>query len=150
MTSSMNPETHDRPPSCRSVRNTFRLLEVLAENPDGLRLARLVDATGLPKSSAHRILGTLEELHIVRRDNATATYHLNASWRRTVVPPRLAEFSAPVPGHDGRPVGGLTLRLRGQLSPGVPPERLTRLVTDLAYAVSRRIGGRAASARRAS
>jgi hypothetical protein len=48
--------------------------------------------------------------------------------------------------HDGRPVAGLTLRLRGQVSPGAPSERLTRLVADLAHAVSRRIGARVATA----
>jgi hypothetical protein len=116
----MNRETPDGPASCRSVRNAFRLLELLAGSPDGLRLARLVDAAGMPKSSAHRILGTLEELGIVCRDEATANYHLAASWRRIVSPPRLSEFSAPVLSHDGRPVAGLTLRLRGQVSPGVP------------------------------
>jgi len=144
----MNRETPDGPASCRSVRNAFRLLELLAGSPDGLRLARLVDAAGMPKSSAHRILGTLEELGIVCRDEATANYHLAASWRRIVSPPRLSEFSAPVLSHDGRPVAGLTLRLRGQVSPGVPAERLTRLVSDLAHAVSRRIGGHPVAASR--
>jgi len=136
----MNPETPDGPASCRSVRNAFRLLELLAVSPDGLRLARLVDATGLPKSSVHRILATLEDLEIVCRDDSTANYHLTASWRRIVVPPRPSEFSAPVLGSDGRPVAGLTLRVRGHVAPGVASERLSRLVGDLAHAVSRRIG----------
>jgi hypothetical protein len=139
---SMNPETMDGPASCRSVRNAFRLLEILAVSPEGLRLARLVDATGLPKSSVHRILATLEDLEIICRDDATANYHLTASWRRIVVPPRPSEFSAPVLGQDGHPVAGLTLRLRGQVAPGPASERLRRLVGDLAHAVSRRIGGR--------
>jgi hypothetical protein len=138
----MNPETMDGPASCRSVRNAFRLLEILALSPDGLRLARLVDATGLPKSSVHRILATLEDLDIICRDDATANYHLTASWRRIVVPPRPSEFSAPVLGSGGHPVGGLTLRLRGHVAPGPASERLGRLVGDLAHAVSRRIGGR--------
>jgi IclR helix-turn-helix domain len=138
----MNPETLDGPASCRSVRNAFRLLEILAVSPDGLRLARLVDATGLPKSSVHRILTTLEDLEIVCRDDATANYHLTASWRRIVVPPRPSEFTAPVLGQDGSPVAGLTLRLRGHVAPGMASERLGRLVGDLAHAVSRRIGGR--------
>ena len=136
----MNPETLDGPASCRSVRNAFRLLELLAVSPDGLRLARLVDATGLPKSSVHRILATLEDLEIVCRDDSTANYHLTASWRRIVVPPRPSEFSAPVLGADGNPVAGLTLRVRGHVAPGVASERLSRLVGDLAHAVSRRIG----------
>ncbi len=134
----MNTETLVGQDSCRSVRHAFRLLELLAGSPDGMRLARLVDATGLPKSSVHRVLGTLEDLDIVCREDGGA-YHLTASWRRVVSPPRLSEFSAPVLGHDGRQVAGLTLRLRGQVSPGAPSERLTRLVSDLAHAVSRRI-----------
>ena len=64
----MNRETPDGPATCRSVRNAFRVLDVLAGSSDGLRLARIVEATGLPKSSAHRILATLEELDIVCRD----------------------------------------------------------------------------------
>lgn len=146
----MNHETQDGPASCRSVRNAFRLLELLSGSPDGLRLARLVEAGELPKSSVHRILATLEDLDVVCRDDATANYHLTANWRRVVAPPRLAEFSAPVLGHDGRPVAGLTLRLRGQVPPGAAAERLSRLVADLAHAVSRRIGGRVVPAGRAS
>lgn len=146
----MNRETPDGTASCRSVRNAFRVLDLLATSPEGLRLARIVEATGLPKSSAHRILTTLEDLDIVCRDNCTANYHLVANWRRIVAPPRPAEFTAPVLNQDGRAVAGLTLRLRGQVSPGLPAERLTRLVSDLAHAVSRRIGGRTVPARRAS
>lgn len=145
----MNADSQDGPVSCRSVRNAFRLLELLADSPDGMRLARLVDATGLPKSSAHRVLATLEELDIVCRDNATANYHLTASWRRVVAPPRLSEFTAPVLSHDGRPVAGLTLRLRGEVS-GPPSDRLSRLVGDLAHAASRQLGGRQAVQRRVS
>ena len=52
--------------------------------------------------------------------------------------------------NDGRAVAGLTLRLGGQVSPGLPSERLSRLVADLAHAVSRRISGRTVPARRAS
>jgi DNA-binding IclR family transcriptional regulator len=144
----MSSGIQDGPAACRSVRNAFRLLELLAGSPDGLRLARLVESAGLPKSSVYRILTTLEELDVVCRDGAD--YHLAASWRRIVVPPRPSEFSAPVLSDDGHPVAALTLRLRGQVAPGVASERLSRLVTDLAHAVSRRIGGRVAPARRVS
>jgi DNA-binding IclR family transcriptional regulator len=125
--------------SCRSVRNAFRLLELLSANPDGMRLARLVDGTGLPKSSVHRILGTLQDMGIVWRDEDDGVYHLTGAWREVVSPRRRSEFSAPVLSHDGRQVAGLTLRLRGQVSPGASSDRLTRLVADLAHAVSRRI-----------
>lgn len=122
--------------TCPSVRNAFRLLESLAGSPDGMRLTHLADATGLPKSSTHRILGTLEELEIVCREEGAGAYHLAARWRRVVTPGRVAEFSAPVVT-DGVAVAGLTLRLRGQVSSG-SRDRLSRLVADLAYAVSRR------------
>jgi DNA-binding IclR family transcriptional regulator len=144
----MNSEIQDGPAACRSVRNAFRLLELLAGSPDGLRLARLVEAAGMPKSSVHRILATLEDLEVVCREGAD--YHLAASWHRIVAPSRPSEFTAPVLTHDGHPVAALTLRLRGQVAPGVASERLSRLVTDLAHAVSRRIGGRVAPARRVS
>lgn len=39
-------------------------------------------------------------------------------------------------------MAGLTLRLRGHVAPGAASERLSRLVGDLAHAVSRRIGAR--------
>jgi len=127
------------PETCPSVRNAFRLLESLAGSPDGMRLSHLADVTGLPKSSTHRILGTLEDLEIVCREDGAGPYHLAAHWRRVVAPPRPTEFTAPVIAPNGTPVAGLTLRLRGQLSPGAPTDRLSRLVADLAHAVSRRL-----------
>lgn len=128
-----------RQESCPSVRNAFRLLESLAGSPDGMRLTHLATATGLPKSSVHRILGTLTDLDIVCREEPTGAYHLSAGWRRIVTPPRPTEFTAPVMGHNGTPVAGLTLRLRTQVHPGPPTAHLTRLVTDLAHALSRRL-----------
>jgi DNA-binding IclR family transcriptional regulator len=127
--------------SCPSVRNAFRLLESLAGSPNGMRLTRLAEATALPKSSVHRILATLEDLDIVSRE-PNGPYHLTSTWRHVVTPPTPTEFSAPVLGHNGKPIAGLTLRLPAppnahpQARPAHLPH-LTRLVTDLAQALSR-------------
>lgn len=43
----------------RAVARSFQLLEAMAGAPDGARLSDLAAATGLQKSTAHRIIGTL-------------------------------------------------------------------------------------------
>lgn len=123
----------------RSVRNAFELLELLAGSPDGLALGRLTAITGLPRTTAQRILATLEELDIVCRADR---YHLSAEWQRLIsgapATGGRAHFSAPILS-NGEAVAGLTLRVRGPLHNTAGPERLHQLVTDLAAAVSRRI-----------
>jgi len=124
----------------RSVRNAFQLLELLAGSPDGVRLTRLSEITGLPKTTVHRLLCTLEELEIVCRDDTGARYHLSAAWQRLGGGlPTGAQFSAPIVSHDGSPLAGLTLRVRGPVSCDATADRLHRLVADLAVVVSRRI-----------
>lgn len=125
----------------RSVRSAFQLLELLAGSPDGLRLARLADSTGLPKTTVHRLLCTLEELEVVCRDDATARFHLSVAWERFggSAPAGRSQFSAPIVSHDGLPLAGLTLRVRGPVPCDAAADRLRRLVADLATAVSRRI-----------
>lgn len=124
----------------RSVRNAFQLLELLAGSPDGLDLGRLATITGLPRTTAQRILATLEELDIVCH---AERYHLSAEWQRLVSGATStggrAHFSAPILSGDGEAVAGLTLRVRAPLHHAAGPERLHQLVTDLAAAVSRRI-----------
>jgi DNA-binding IclR family transcriptional regulator len=118
-------------PPNRSVRNAFELLELLAGSPDGLGLARMVEISGLPKTTAHRLLCTLAELDIVCHDGAR--YHMNARWQRFGG----EQFTAPIVNRDGHPLAGLTLRTRGPVSSTVNADRLRRLVADLATAVSR-------------
>jgi DNA-binding IclR family transcriptional regulator len=120
----------------RSVRIVFQLLELLSGAPDGLRLARLVEISGEPKTTVHRLLTTLAELGIVCHDEDR--YHLNASWQRFGGD----QFSAPILGGDGSQLAGLTLRTRGPVACEATADRLRRLVSDLAVAVSRRIGVR--------
>ncbi len=117
----------------RSLRNAFHLLELLAGSPDGLPLTRLVERTGLPKTTVHRLLGTLAELDIVSQ--AGQCYHLNAHWQRFGGD----QFSAPIVSHDGQHLAGLTLRTRGPVACEATAARLRGLVADLAVAVSRRI-----------
>lgn len=119
--------------SNRAVRNAFQLLELLSGAPDGMRLARLVEISGLPKTTAHRLLNTLTELDIVCHDDGS--YHLNAHWQRFGGD----QFTAPIVSHDGHPLAGLTLRTRGPVQCDATADRLRRLVTDLAGAVSKRI-----------
>ncbi|MBC8165204.1 MAG: IclR family transcriptional regulator [Bryobacteraceae bacterium] len=45
----------------------IRILEVLAEHPQGVTLSSLAAETGLPKSSVHRLLATWEQLRYVVR-----------------------------------------------------------------------------------
>src|SRR5262245_3563266 len=113
-------------PPNRSVRNAFQLLEVLAGSPDGLPLARLVQISGLPKTTVHRLLATLTELGIVCQDGTR--YRMNAHWHRFSGD----QFSAPIVNRDGRQLAGLTLRTHGPVSSDVNAERLRRLVGDLA------------------
>lgn len=122
--------------SNRSVRIVFQLLELLSGAPDGLRLARLVEISEQPKTTVHRLLTTLAELDIVCHDEDR--YHLNASWQRFGGD----QFSAPILAGDGRQLAGLTLRTRGPVACEATADRLRRLVSDLAVAVSRRIGVR--------
>lgn len=117
----------------RSLRNAFQLLELLAGSPDGLRLARLVEITGLPKTTVYRLLSTLAELDIVCQDGRL--YHLNATWQRFGGD----QFTAPIVSREGQPLAGLTLRTRGPVSCDATADRLRRLVADLAVAVSQRI-----------
>jgi DNA-binding IclR family transcriptional regulator len=120
-------------PPNRAVRNAFQLLELLAGSPDGLGLARMVEISGLPKTTVHRLLSTLADLDIVCHDGTR--YHMNARWQRFGG----EQFTAPIVSQDGHPLAGLTLRTRGPVVSDATADRLRRLVADLANAVSRQI-----------
>ena len=120
-------------PPNRSVRNAFELLELLAGSPDGLTLARLVQVSGLPKTTTHRLLSTLAELDIVCHEGSR--YHVNAHRQHDTG----AQFTAPILTRDGHHLAGLTLRTRTPVTSPAAADRLTRLVTDLATAVSRQL-----------
>jgi DNA-binding IclR family transcriptional regulator len=60
--------------SSPAVVNAFRLLDVLMQRPNGARLSDLARDLGLPKSSALRLLGTMCQIGVVRRQHATGNY----------------------------------------------------------------------------
>jgi DNA-binding IclR family transcriptional regulator len=59
-----------------AVTTAFRIVDVLASRPGGVRLSDLARELGAPKSSTLRILNTLCELDIVRSDAETKFYRL--------------------------------------------------------------------------
>ena len=73
-------------PSVRSVQRAFELLFRLAEHPRGASLQRLADEAGCSKSTAHRLLATLERLGAAEQDSASRAYRLGPRVRRLAVP----------------------------------------------------------------
>ncbi|CAB3813371.1 IclR family transcriptional regulator [Achromobacter sp. K91] len=81
-----------------------RILELLASFPDGLALTEIARMLALPKTSAHRLLGTMQDSQLV--DLAASTYVLGArvkrlayasadtEWIGAVVRPHLADLAA--------------------------------------------------------
>ena len=60
----------------QSIERSSAVLGLLAAGPDGLRVKEIADALGLPKSTAHGILRTLEHIGFVEQDPRTARYRL--------------------------------------------------------------------------
>ena len=60
--------------SSPAVVTAFRLLDLLIQRPSGARLADLARDLSLPKSSALRILATMCQIGVVRRDESTGNY----------------------------------------------------------------------------
>jgi IclR family transcriptional regulator, KDG regulon repressor len=60
--------------SSPAVVTAFRLLDLLIQRPGGARLSDLARDLGLPKSSALRILATMCQIGVVRRDEGTGNY----------------------------------------------------------------------------
>jgi len=52
------------------------LIELLATSESGMGLAELSAATGLPKSTIHRILASYASRHYIEKDSDTSTYFL--------------------------------------------------------------------------
>ena len=59
----------------QSLNNGLRILELLAQQTEPQTLSACCSQLGLPKSSAHRLLATLERRGYVERDDALK-YHL--------------------------------------------------------------------------
>lgn len=69
-------------PSVRSVQRAVELLFRLADHPDGASLQRLTDEVGFSKSTAHRLLATLERLGAAEQDVVSRAYRLGPRMRR--------------------------------------------------------------------
>jgi DNA-binding IclR family transcriptional regulator len=74
------------PPTDRNflkvVAKTFRVIEVIAEHPDGIQLGELSrKCAGQPKATVFRILHTLKVLGYVEQNEQSGEYRLNAEIR---------------------------------------------------------------------
>lgn len=62
----------------QSVERTFQILELLAQNPEGLSIQTISERTGLSGSTVHRLLHTLYALgYTVRRHSNSEPYRLS-------------------------------------------------------------------------
>lgn len=82
-----------------------RILELLASFPDGLGLSDIARMLALPKTSAHRLLGTMQDSQLVdvasggtyvlgNRVRRLAYTGANTEWVAAVVKPHLADLAA--------------------------------------------------------
>jgi len=60
----------------QSLERAFNLLEALSECPDGIQITRLAEKVGLSKSTVHRLLATLINMHYVIKDQESEKYKL--------------------------------------------------------------------------
>lgn len=70
------PLAEDRDYSLRAVDRVCAILDLLQQSVDGISLNTVVEATGMPKSSAYRYLWTLEQHRYVERDEETGLCRL--------------------------------------------------------------------------
>jgi IclR family transcriptional regulator, acetate operon repressor len=62
----------------QSVDRALHIIETLAEDGEGYRLTDLAIRTGLPPSTVHRLLATLEKRRFVQFDRASSTWRIGA------------------------------------------------------------------------
>ena len=62
--------------SVQSLDRAFAIIEHLSQNPGGMLLMDLSAATGLHKSTVHRLLASLINLGYVRKDSDSNKYRL--------------------------------------------------------------------------
>ncbi len=77
------PDTSPEPKAARetgglvqSLARALSLLEVLGEDDDGYRLVDLAQRVGLPASTTHRLLTTLEQRRFVQFDRESGLWHI--------------------------------------------------------------------------
>jgi IclR family transcriptional regulator, KDG regulon repressor len=59
-----------------SIDKCLSIIDLLSQNPQGLKLTEIGDELGLPQSTAHHILNTLRQREYVRQDEDTKRYLL--------------------------------------------------------------------------
>jgi IclR family acetate operon transcriptional repressor len=60
----------------QSLNRALKILVALAHHPEGLSLSALARLVGLPTSTAHRLLTTLQNEKFVRFDHARTRWHV--------------------------------------------------------------------------
>ncbi|MGN0826705.1 MAG: IclR family transcriptional regulator [Kiritimatiellia bacterium] len=78
-----HPKTHAQPPQRRpydvpGLRFGFRVLETINATPQGATLSEIATRAKLPISTTFRLVGTLEDIGILRRAPDGRTFHLTA------------------------------------------------------------------------
>lgn len=66
----------ERSGNVQSVERALRLLEILGEDEEGYRLTDLTARSGLPPSTVHRLLTTLEKRRFVQFDQTDGMWHV--------------------------------------------------------------------------
>lgn len=61
----------------QSIERAFSLLEYLSDYPEGVKITTLASASGLSKSTVHRLLSTLIKLNYVKQNGLTDEYQIS-------------------------------------------------------------------------
>jgi len=61
----------------QGIRRTAALLRTLGRSPHGMRLTEVAAASGLSKSTVHRLLAALTRVGLVEQDELTSNFHLS-------------------------------------------------------------------------
>ena len=72
------PDQETRDGGVQSVDRALQIMEALAEDDEGYRLTDLAIRIGLPPSTAHRLLTTLENRRFVQFDREESKWHIGA------------------------------------------------------------------------
>src|SRR5437868_2059297 len=72
------PDQDPRDGGVQSVDRALQIMEALAEDDEGYRLTDLAIRIGLPPSTAHRLLTTLENRRFVQFDREESKWHIGA------------------------------------------------------------------------
>jgi IclR family transcriptional regulator, acetate operon repressor len=72
------PDQDARDGGVQSVDRALQIMEALAEDDEGYRLTDLAIRIGLPPSTAHRLLTTLENRRFVQFDREESKWHIGA------------------------------------------------------------------------